>query len=144
MFEKETRPSYLALKIAYGVVPFVAGLDKFTNLLTHWDQYLSPMATRMLPLGPSAFMHLVGIVEMVVGLAVLTKWTRVGAYVASAWLALIALNLIASGHYLDVAARDAVMAVGAYALARLDEVRHHATSSGPSEAGGFQEAHAHG
>ena len=36
-----------------------------------------------------------------------------------AWLAAIALDLVTTGHYLDVAARDLVMATGAYALARL-------------------------
>ena len=34
-------------------------------------------------------------------------------------LAAIALNLVASGHFLDVAARDVAMAVSAYVLARL-------------------------
>jgi hypothetical protein len=46
-----------------------------------------------------------------------------GAYVVSAWLALIALSLIASGNYLDVAVRDLVMSAGAYSLAVLSQVR---------------------
>ena len=27
------------LNVTYGIVPIVAGLDKFTNLLTHWSKY---------------------------------------------------------------------------------------------------------
>jgi hypothetical protein len=41
----------------------------------------------------------------------------------TAWLLLIALNLITTGHYFDIAVRDVVMAVGAFALARLAELQ---------------------
>jgi hypothetical protein len=60
---------------------------------------------------------------MVVGLAILTRFTRLGAYVAAAWLVAIALNLLTMGAYLDVAVRDLLLAVGAFTLARLAEVR---------------------
>jgi len=113
---------YWALRWTYGLVPLLAGLDKFFNLLTDWPKYLSPSIAALLPVAPSAFLHLVGIVEIVVGLAVLTRFPRLGAYVASAWLVLIALNLLAAGTF-DVAVRDLAMAVGAFTLARLDEAR---------------------
>jgi uncharacterized membrane protein YphA (DoxX/SURF4 family) len=117
------------------VVPIVAGADKFTNLLTNWRQYLSPVAERILPFSGATFMYLVGIVEVVVGILVLTKWTRYAAYIASAWLVCIALNLLSTGKYFDVAARDVLMAVGAFALAKLTEVKEHAvqTSSQPAD-----------
>ncbi len=121
--DKGIHSAYYALRIAYGVVPIVAGLDKFTNLLVDWRIYLSPVFERLLPMRPTTFMHLVGIVEIVVGLAVLTAATRLGAYVAAAWLLCIAVNILTSGQHLDVAVRDLVMALGAYTLARLEEVR---------------------
>ena len=31
----------LFLKLTYGIVPIVAGVDKFTNLLTNWPEYLN-------------------------------------------------------------------------------------------------------
>lgn len=62
-----------------------------------------------------------------VGIAILTAWTRLGAYVASAWLILVAINLALAG-YFDVAVRDVVMAIGAFTLARLTEVREEALS----------------
>jgi hypothetical protein len=68
-------------------------------------------------------MRVAGIIEMTVGLMILTKWTRIGAYVATGWLVMIALNLLTSGHYLDIAARDVAMAVAAFALGRLEEAR---------------------
>lgn len=113
--------SWWALKLAFGVVPIVAGLDKFFNLLTNWEQYLSPLIAHSI--SPTTFMHAVGIIEVVAGLLVLSKLTRVGAYVVAAWLVGIALNLLTTGHYFDIAARDLVMAVGAFTLGRLSEVR---------------------
>jgi uncharacterized membrane protein YphA (DoxX/SURF4 family) len=113
--------SWWALKLAFGVVPIVAGLDKFFNLLTNWEQYLSPLITQVL--SASTFMQAVGIIEIAAGILVLSKLTRVGAYVVAAWLVGIALNLLTTGHYFDIAARDVVMAVGAFALGRLSEVR---------------------
>ena len=112
---------YWMLKIAFGVVPIVAGLDKFTNLLTNWEQYLSPIVSRMIP--AEIFMRAVGIIEIIAGILVLSKMTRIGAYVVAAWLVAIALNLLSTGHYLDVAVRDLVMAVGAFTLAKLEEAR---------------------
>ena len=109
---------YVPLKITYGLVPLLAGLDKFTNLLTTWDAYLAPAIRQILPMEPSTFMRAVGAVEIVVGLAILTKLTRLGAYVAMAWLVAISINLILAG-YLDVAVRDLTMAVGAYSLGTL-------------------------
>jgi len=112
------------LRLTYGIVPIVAGLDKFLNLLTNWEQYLSPTAVQLLPVSPTTFMHAVGVIEIAAGIIVLAGFTTLGAYIVSAWLTLIALSLIQSGHYFDVAVRDLVMAVGAYSLGVLNEVLH--------------------
>jgi len=117
-----------ALKLAFGVVPFLAGLDKFFNLLADWPRYLSPAAAAILPVTAQTFMYFAGVVEMVVGLAILTRWTVIGSYVAAAWLVAIAANLVAGGAFLDVAVRDLVMATAAYALARLTEARVSASA----------------
>jgi uncharacterized membrane protein YphA (DoxX/SURF4 family) len=119
MQEKNVASSYWALRVALGVVPIVAGLDKFTNLLADWETYISPLARAILPMSGSTFMHVVGIVEIVVGAGILLGYARVFGWVAMGWLLAIALNLVSSGRFLDVAARDVVMAAGAFALARL-------------------------
>jgi uncharacterized membrane protein YphA (DoxX/SURF4 family) len=124
--------AWWALRITFGVIPIVAGLDKFFNLLTNWEQYLSPLALALLPVSGSALLKLFGLVEIAVGVLVLTRWTRVGAYVASAWLALIAVNLLTMGQFLDIAARDVALAVAAFSLARLEEARGVARSREPS------------
>ena len=109
------------LKFTFGLVPIVAGVDKFTNLLTDWSGYLNPSLASILPFSAHTFMMIVGVVEIVAGILVLVK-TRFGAYLVSAWLVLIALTLLASGKFLDVAVRDLVMAIGAYSLAKLTQI----------------------
>ena len=127
-----TRPNleslYRPLWLTYGLVPLLAGLDKFLNLLADWPKYLHPMVGELLPVSAQTFMYAVGIIEIVVGLMVLTRWTRLGAWIATAWLALIAVNLILLGLY-DIAVRDLAMAVGASTLARLAELRHEAPAT---------------
>ena len=116
---------YKPLWLTYGLVPLLAGLDKFLNLLADWPKYLSPMVADLLPFSAQSFMYAVGIIEILVGLMVLTRWTRLGAWIAAAWLVLIALNLVTLGMF-DIAVRDLAMAVGAYTLARLAELRQEA------------------
>ena len=106
------------LKYTYGIVPMVAGLDKFTNLLTNWKDYLNATILNILPFNANTFMSIVGRIEIVAGILVLLR-PRIGAYVVMAWLVTIALSLIVGGHYFDVAVRDLVMAIGAYVLAKL-------------------------
>ena len=122
-FNKKLNISWWALRIGLGLAAFLAGLDKFFNVLTDWGMYLSPLAERILPFSGETFMHLVGPVEMIVGIAILTRWTRIGAYVASAWLLSIAVNLLTTGGFFDLAIRDVEMAIAAYVLANLTEVR---------------------
>ena len=112
------KPTYNLMKITFGIVPIVAGLDKFTNLLTDWSNYVHPVVADMLPFSVHTFMMIVGVIEIAAGLLVLAR-PAIGGYVVAAWLTLIALSLLASGNYLDVAVRDLVMAVGAFSLARL-------------------------
>jgi uncharacterized membrane protein YphA (DoxX/SURF4 family) len=123
--------AWLVLRIALGLGAFLAGLDKFFNILTNWTMYLSPVAERLLPVSAHSFMLIVGVIEMLVGLAILTRWTRIAAYIAALWLFSIALNLITTGMFYDLAIRDIEMAVGAFTLARLTEARSIAETSGP-------------
>jgi hypothetical protein len=101
----------------------LAGLDKFFNILADWGTYVSPLAAQLIPLPVDVLMGIVGVVEFAVGVAILTAWPVIGAYIASAWLMLVAGNLVLGG-YFDVAVRDVVLAISAFTLARLLTVRH--------------------
>lgn len=113
------KPTFNLLKLTFGIVPIVAGLDKFTNLLTNWEQYIHPGFAGMI--APHTFMIIVGIIEIVAGIIVLKK-TEIGAYVVAGWLTLIALTLLFSGKFMDVAVRDLVMAISAFSLARISKL----------------------
>jgi len=113
--------TFRTLHLTYGLVPIVAGLDKFTNLLADWPGYLSPALGQLLPFSPQAFLYVVGVVEIAAGVLTLFK-PRIGAWVVGAWLLAIALNLVLLGRF-DIAVRDVVMAIGAWALAQLSAVR---------------------
>ncbi len=110
------------LRLTYGLVPIVAGADKFTHILVNWDQYLAPAVANMLPFAPHTFMLIVGVIEIVAGLIVLAK-PKIGSIIVCLWLLGIAINLVMSGQYYDVAVRDAVMAIGAFSLFTLSRER---------------------
>ena len=112
-----TRASRVAsiLRWTYGLVPIVAGADKFAHILTNWNKYLAPVVTDIIPLPPSTFMSIVGVIEIIAGIIVLAK-TRIGALIVGLWLIGIAINLLLTGHYYDVAVRDTTMAIGAFCL----------------------------
>jgi len=114
---------FWVLRIGLGAAAFLAGLDKFFNLLTDWPMFLSPLVARVLPISGQTFMHIAGVIEMIAGLAILAGLTRLGGYVVMAWLIGIAINLVTTGMFYDVAVRDVEMALAAFALARLSEVR---------------------
>lgn len=124
-----------ALRFAFGLTATLAGLDKFFNLLADWGSYVSPAAAQLLPVSVDTFMAVVGVVELAVGVAILGVAPVIGAYVASAWLLLVAGNLLLGG-YVDVAVRDVVMSVSAFTLARLLELRSPAPA--PSTAAGVR------
>lgn len=128
-FDSRLGQGWWALRVGLGAAAFLAGLDKYFNLLTNWTMYVSPLALKVLPFSGQTFMHIVGVIEMVVGLAILTKWTRLGAYVAALWLLAIAINLVSMGIFFDVAVRDVEMALAAFVLARLSEVRSESVAA---------------
>jgi len=114
-------PSYQAyqiLHLAFVVAPVVAGADKFFNFLVNWDQYVSPLVTRTLPMSAHTFMLGVGVIEIVAGLLV-AFMPAIGGLVVAAWLCGIILNLLSIPGYYDVALRDLGLALGAVALSRL-------------------------
>src|SRR5690348_17730420 len=112
-----------ALRFTLGATACAAGADKFFNLLTDWEKYLSPMVAEKLPISPSAFMRIVGVIEMAVGTGILLGYERPAGYICSAWLLAITGNLLTKTEHLDVAARDLNMALEAFTLARRSGLR---------------------
>jgi hypothetical protein len=112
------KPMLSLLKFTFGIVPIIAGLDKFTNLLTNWEQYVSPNITNIMPFSGTTFMMIIGVIEIVVGIIVLKK-PEIGGYLIAAWLTIIAVTLLMGPRFADVAVRDLVMAISAFVMARM-------------------------
>ena len=123
--------AWWTLRIGLGLGPFLAGLDKFFNRLTNWDMYLNPAIPEMLHVAPATVMHLVGVVEMLAGLLVFTRWTRYAAYIVAGWLVAISASLATQGLFLDIAVRDLELALGAFVLAKLTEIRNETEAVAP-------------
>jgi hypothetical protein len=116
--ESPSYQAYQILQIAFVVAPVIAGADKFFHVLVNWDQYLSPIVTRTLPVSGHTFMLGVGVIEIIVGLLV-AFMPAIGGAVVGFWLCGIVLNLLTIPAYFDVALRDLGLALGAFALSRL-------------------------
>lgn len=113
--------AFRILQVGFIVLPIVAGLDKFFNLLTDWSMYLSPMVSHMLNGRDHGFMMLVGVIEIAAGIGVALR-PREFSYIVCFWLIAITLNLFLLGpehHHLDVALRDVGLAISAFALGKL-------------------------
>ncbi len=115
------KQSYNLLKYTFVLIPIVAGVDKFTNLLTHWEKYANPSIINLLPFSTSTFMMIVGVIEIIAGIIVLKK-PEIGGYIVSGWLTLIALTLLIGFNYVDIAVRDIVMAISALSMARISKI----------------------
>jgi len=128
-FDSRLDISWWALRIGLGVGPIIAGIDKYFNKLTDWGMYLSPLATKVIPISASSFMHVVGVVEIVAGVIVLSRFTKIGSYIVMGWLLAIAVNLVTTGMFYDLAVRDVEIAIGAFALSQLTAVREQQPAS---------------
>ena len=110
------------LKISYGLFFIVVGVDKFFNYIVNWHKYVSPYVLEYVDY--TTLSYGVGVLEILLGLLVLTYWTRVGAYAIAVWIFVVIVNILSMKMYFDIAARDALLLVGAVALAMIDEVSH--------------------
>jgi uncharacterized membrane protein YphA (DoxX/SURF4 family) len=110
--------AFLLLRIGFTVLPIVMGLDKFTNLLTTWENYLAPWIVDIVPFSAHQTMLVVGVIEIVAGIAVAIK-PRYAAYIVAAWLAGIIVNLLSYPGFYDIALRDFGLMLAAVTLGRL-------------------------
>lgn len=113
------RPAYQAfqiLRFAFTIAPILAGLDKFFNYLTNWEQYLSSPFNVFG--NPHTTMMVVGIIEIIAGIGVWIK-PKIFAYIVALWLLAIIINLLVLGSFYDIALRDLGLLLGALSLGRL-------------------------
>lgn len=134
-FDGHLNAAWWALKIGLGVGPIITGIDKYFDKLADWGMYLSPLATKIVPVSTPTFMHAVGVVEIIAGLIVLSRWTKVGSYIVMIWLLGIVVNLLTTGMFSDLAMRDFEIAIAAFALSQLSTERNRRTMAGKETTG---------
>ena len=113
---------YKLFRITYGIAFIGSGADKFCNFLINWHKQDLPYFQEI---GSSYFsiLHIRGAIEVVIGIALFTHWVRPSAYSAAFWLILSAIYMMFVPGNFDSAMRYAVVALGAYALARLSVIK---------------------
>ena len=122
----ERSDAYWLLRAGFTAAPILAGLDKFSERMVVWEEYLAPAISRRVPVSPRTFMKLVGAIEIVGGTLVAAR-PRLGSWVIAGWLGGIITNLLLHpNRYLDIALRDFGLMLGALALRRLEEDKRHA------------------
>ncbi len=120
--------AFQLLRTLFTVAPVLFGLDKFTNLMTDWEDYLAPWINDIVPGSAHDAMLIVGVTEIVAGVVVAVM-PRFGGPLVALWLAGIIANLLTLGDYYDVALRDFGLMVSAVALTFLAVDRHRAQAA---------------
>ena len=113
-------PAYQAfwtLRIGFTALPLAMGIDKFFNAMVYWPQYLASWLYGS-AWSAQSFMYFVGSVECLAGVLCLLK-PRYSAYVVTAWLVGIWVNLFSYPGWYDIGARDFGLTLAALTLARL-------------------------
>ncbi len=110
--------AFFLLRTVFTIAPIAFGLDKFFGVLTDWEDYLAPWINDLIPGTAHEAMLVVGVIEIVAGVAVAVA-PRFGGLLVAAWLGGIILNLVTMGEYYDVALRDFGLLVAALALSLL-------------------------
>lgn len=111
----------LLLKVSYGLFFITVGVDKYLNYIVDWQKYIHPFILQTLHIEPSLLNRGFGAIEIICGLLLLTKWARVSAPLVTLALLVVATNLAFLG-YLDIAARDVLLAVGTITIILLSGV----------------------
>jgi hypothetical protein len=114
-------------KWVYGLIPVLIGLDKFSFFIVNWNIYVSPFAASMIPI--TYLVPIVGIIEIVAGLLILTHWQRFGAFLVAAWIGIVIVNLLLTGTFYDIALRDTAIAFGYIVFGMLTEIKETSQQS---------------
>lgn len=118
--------TYGMLYFVYALVPIVIGIDKLTTWwLVNWLQYTSPTLTHYLGISANMLIYVTAIIEILAGIIVFVR-PRLGGYLIFGYMILVIIDLASMNRFYDIIARDAVIALGALALAWLTEAKEQA------------------
>lgn len=118
---QKIRNLQLVLMWTYGMLAIIAGVDKFTNILVQWENYMDTAFFKSLNIDNNYLLYAIGVMEFLAGILIFLR-PKIGAYCIMTWLVVIASFLFLQGTFMDVALRCLVMAVGALALGHLSHL----------------------
>ena len=118
LHDSNARAARLLLRVTFGLLAIIVGIDTFTNVLVNWSAYLAPQLAA-LPYA-NMLMKVGAVVQIIAGVLVLMPRTAfIGAIIITAWLFFVTIDVALIGVY-DVALRDAALTLGALALVKLE------------------------
>ena len=120
--------AFTLLRIGFTVAPILFGLDKFVDWLVDWRIYLAPEINDIIPGNAHQAMLIIGVIEIIAGLAVAVR-PMFGGYLVAAWLVGIIVNLLLQADFYDIALRDFGLLLAALTLARLATAEHRRIES---------------
>ena len=122
--ENKFNNTWIISRYVYGLVPILIGADKFAFFIVNWNIYVSPFVASYFPI--MYLVPIVGIIEIVAGLLILTKYPRFGAYLVAAWIGLVIVNLFMIGDMYDIILRDVAIAFGYIVFGMMTEIKETA------------------
>src|SRR5258706_9324796 len=122
--ENKFNSMWTIARYIYGLVPILIGADKFAFFIVNWNIYVSPFVASYFPI--MYFVPIVGIIEIVAGLLILTKYPRFGTYLVAAWIGLVIINLFMIGDMYDIILRDVAITFGYIVFGKLTELKETA------------------
>lgn len=108
-----------ALRFTYGIGFIVLGVDKFFNFIVDWQVYLWQEIPQTFGVDPTLIVYAAGVIEIVAGLAILSRYARAGGYILGTWLLLVVVNLALRGGFWEVAISQLMLAISTYSFAQL-------------------------
>ena len=119
--KRHVMSAFVIMKFTYGAMALIAGLDKFFGLIADWVRFISPLVSRFTPIPATTLLYIVGVTEIVIGLLILSRNTRLGAYLMAFWCFILTFNYLSFGIFFDNAGRSFVLGMSALALGCLAE-----------------------
>ena len=121
------RQAFVGLWATFVVVPLIFGIDKFAGYITSdWEVFIAKWVNNILPGTATDAVHVLGVVEILLALAV-ALMPRIGGDLFAIYMVLAAFSFFAIGGgimgFLGIVALAA--AVCAVAMARLSTTVHH-------------------
>jgi len=110
------------LTYTFAVFLLCIGTDKIvqTNLITDWQSLVGPVVHFLLPVDLGTIVMLEGVIELLLGVFLLTRWKAITLFVLMFTIAIVATDLLIL-RYNNLAIREVILIVVCFAMYLLDE-----------------------